>query len=218
MGSPEPTARPLEAGFGKTRWSGSAHTLREEGGPACLPSRDVMCPKMCPRFRAEARKPLCGKEAPVGIEPTNRGFADLCLTTWLRRRGPRKSLEHYAFSTHLDGALLPGDIEVSAGSGHNFVERLVTVRLPGFGVAHFVHVPVGVRKASRVILDPTKREHGRGTHSLRSVFAANRAWEREHGPADPSVFEETILPGLAYVPLRALVTATGLSKTVSTPI
>jgi len=53
----------------------------------------------------------------------------------------------------------------------------------------------------------------RGTHSLRSVFAANRAWEREHGPADPSVFEETILPGLAYVPLGALVTATGLSKT-----
>src|SRR5207237_10855707 len=25
-------------------------------------------------------------EAPVGIERTNRGFADLCLTTWLRRR------------------------------------------------------------------------------------------------------------------------------------
>jgi hypothetical protein len=26
------------------------------------------------------------REAPVGIEPTNGGFADLCLTTWLRRR------------------------------------------------------------------------------------------------------------------------------------
>src|SRR5881396_3681722 len=36
---------------------------------------------------------LRGEEAPVGIEPTNRGFADLCLTTWLRRRGLRKWLE-----------------------------------------------------------------------------------------------------------------------------
>ncbi len=26
------------------------------------------------------------QEAPVGIEPTNGGFADLCLTTWLRRQ------------------------------------------------------------------------------------------------------------------------------------
>ena len=23
----------------------------------------------------------------MGIEPTNKGFADLCLTTWLPRRG-----------------------------------------------------------------------------------------------------------------------------------
>jgi hypothetical protein len=35
---------------------------------------------------AEALSCLRLREAPVGIEPTNGGFADLCLTTWLRRR------------------------------------------------------------------------------------------------------------------------------------
>ena len=37
------------------------------------------------------------REAPDGIEPSDGGFADLCLTTWLRRRRKQKLASHYGF-------------------------------------------------------------------------------------------------------------------------
>ena len=53
----------------------------------------------------------------------------------------------------------------------------------------------------------------KGTRKWRHVSAANQAWEREHGPADPQVYKRKILPKLADVPLRRLVAVTGLSTT-----
>src|SRR4030066_724097 len=37
-------------------------------------------------WRQEAAVSISLMEAAIGFEPMNRGFADLCLTTWLRRQ------------------------------------------------------------------------------------------------------------------------------------
>ena len=60
---------------GLVGWPGHLRTLAR-----------VMFPRMFPTLLTRSRKSLSYREAPVGIEPTNRGFADLCLTTWLRRQ------------------------------------------------------------------------------------------------------------------------------------
>ena len=46
---------------------------------------NLRCPVSARKDRAAWSRG--NKEAPAGIEPANNGFADRCLTTWLRRRG-----------------------------------------------------------------------------------------------------------------------------------
>ena len=59
--------------------------------------QDIIGDGRIPRARASLRRPE-DLEARVGIEPTNKGFADPCLTTWLSRRLRKQTycLQHSA--------------------------------------------------------------------------------------------------------------------------
>jgi CRISPR-associated endonuclease Cas1 len=57
-----------------------------------------------------------------------------------------------------------------------------------------------------------------GYRRQQEVFAANRAWDKKHGKADPKVYRREILPKLAKVSIRELQAVTGLSKTTCSQI
>lgn len=46
-------------------------------------------------------------EAEVGIEPTNDGFANHCLTTWRLRRFPKREAIDYVVSAYVSMLGLP---------------------------------------------------------------------------------------------------------------
>ncbi len=56
-------------------------------------------------------------EAAIGIEPMNKGFADLCLTTWLRRRSVKYK----------------GERKVDKGKARNFIRYHLSLLLSKTG-------------------------------------------------------------------------------------
>src|SRR5713101_6394317 len=86
--------------------------MRQTTGLCPNPCSSV-CIYMLQNGEGPAQRDLT-REAPVGIEPTNRGFADLCLTTWLRRRWKRNLATHCEFGKSWGSNRLLG---VTCGGG-----------------------------------------------------------------------------------------------------
>ena len=73
------------AGLRRRRRKAAAYRRRDEGRASPPPGKGRNSVRWESRLQSGTRNPAT-PEAPGGFEPPNGGFADLCLTTWLRRR------------------------------------------------------------------------------------------------------------------------------------
>ena len=79
--------------------------------------RELQNGDKCNEINAKQRVLL---EARVGIEPTNKGFADLCLTTWLPRPGSDRA-RPVRRERHLSASLGPCEVQLDSEADRRFV-------------------------------------------------------------------------------------------------
>ena len=103
-------------------------------------------------------KSLREAEAPGGFEPPHRGFADLCLTTWLRRRAEAEPIRSVGHQQPFRGlaALVPAVLVGEFGEGREPVAQAGLLRWPRIGLGSVVaskrprgDVSLGDRKVGR---------------------------------------------------------------------
>lgn len=72
--------------------------------------------------------------------------------------------------------------------------------------------PTAIQAGKRADPRQSREALAKRSASLKQYDRENKRWEKANGPADPSAFKRDILPGIRALPLKTLMTATGLTK------